>query len=75
MQTFNIVFLYVQEYSNERSWKVSLIKHKATGSSASLLHVLWVPFLENKHCMCILCEEQKIMWTSGLQEALPKQQF
>ena len=26
------------------SWKVSLIKHKATGFSASLLYVLWVPF-------------------------------
>ena len=56
-------------------WKVSLIKDKATGSSASLLYVLWVPFLENKHCMCNLCEKQKIVWTSGSHEALPKQQF
>ena len=43
------------------SWKVSLIKDKATGSSVSLLYVLWVPFLENKHCMCNLCEKQKIV--------------
>ena len=39
----------------------SLIREKATGSTASLLYVLWILFLETGHCSCSSCTEHKIM--------------
>lgn len=51
----------------EVSWKISLIREKATSSSASLLPAIARIVHEWK--------EQKIMWTSGLHEVLPRRQF
>ena len=69
-------FLRVVFYLFLYNWTfASLIREKATGSSASLLYVLWIIFLETGHCSCSSYKKHEIVWTSGLHETVSKRQF
>ena len=77
----SFTYCNVQDRSSatrEVSWKVSLIRQKATGSSASLLYS--VPTLnsivETGNLLHVqFVQGTKHRWTSGLHEVLCEQQF
>ena len=46
--------------TREVSWKISLIRDNATGSSASLLYVLWIIFFKTGYCTCSSCKERQV---------------
>ena len=73
-----IVTFRTEVQQQEVSWKVSLIRQKATGSSASLLYN--VPTLnsivETGNLLHVqFVQGTKHRWTSGLHEVLREQQF
>lgn len=65
-----VFYTFRSSATREVSWKVSFIRNNATGSRASLLHVLWIRVFKTGYCTCSSCKEQEILWMSGLHEAL-----